>query len=153
VGKKVALGVISTNWKYKEAALKIIYKQTEKSLSKQQPTTQESLEGLLKCATSAVSSTCREKVIKVFNVALSLFNLIVSSTQVERGGVETLKKGVTERDIVLRLLQKSEEGNTRVTNKIHEALLDFSFHPKIGEAQVTSFVLARITAHNRAGGK
>jgi hypothetical protein len=47
-------------------------------------------------------------------------------------------------------MQKSEEGNTRITNKIHECLLDFSFHPKIGEAHVASFILQRIQSHNKA---
>jgi hypothetical protein len=45
------------------------------------------------------------------------------------------------RNICAKLLQKSEEGNTRLTNKIHEVLLDFSFHPKLGEAHVSSFIL------------
>ena len=31
-----------------------------------------------------------------------------------------------------------------MTNKIHECLLDFSFHPKIGEAHVSSFILQRL---------
>jgi hypothetical protein len=46
-------------------------------------------------------------------------------------------------------LQRSEEGNTRLTNKIHESLLDFSFHPRIGEAHVSSFILQRINSHNK----
>jgi hypothetical protein len=37
-----------------------------------------------------------------------------------------------------------------MTNKIHECLLDFSFHPKIGEAHVASFILQRIQAHYKA---
>ena len=32
---------------------------------------------------TAVSLTCREKVIKVFNVSLQLFNLMVSSSKVD----------------------------------------------------------------------
>lgn len=52
--------------------------------------------------------------------------------------------------MVLKLLQKSEEGNTRITNKIHEALLDLSYNPEVGEALTSSFILQRIQAHNRA---
>lgn len=52
-----------------------------------------------------------------------------------------LKNAIVERNIVLKLLQKSEEGNTRITNKIHESLLDLSFNPEIGEALASSFLL------------
>lgn len=34
-GRKLALGLIALNWKNKETALKIIYKQTEKYLNKE----------------------------------------------------------------------------------------------------------------------
>jgi len=34
-GRKIALGLIAVNWKYKEVALKLIYKQTEKFLTKE----------------------------------------------------------------------------------------------------------------------
>ena len=40
---------------------------------------------------------------------------------------------ITEEEVVPKLLLKSEESNTRLTNKIHETLLDLSYHPKIGE--------------------
>jgi len=33
-------------------------------------------------------------------------------------------------------LAKSEETNTRVTNKIHEALLDLAYHGSIGDEPV-----------------
>ena len=36
-----------------------------------------------------------------------------------------------------------------MTNKIHECLLDYSFHPRIGEAHVASFILQRINSHNK----
>lgn len=34
-GRKIALGLLAVNWKFKELALKIIYKQTEKFLTKE----------------------------------------------------------------------------------------------------------------------
>lgn len=66
------------------------------------------------------------------------------------GQTDVLRNAIVEKNIVLKLLQKSEEGNTRVTNKIHESLLDLSFNPEIGEALTSSFILQRIQAHNRA---
>ena len=44
-------------------------------------------------------------------------------------------------------MAKSEESNTRVTNKIHEALLDLSYQPKIGEDLVASAILTQIKSH------
>lgn len=65
--------------------------------------------------------------------------------------LNTFKNAIIhERNVLHKLLLKSEEGNTRITNKIHEILLDFSFHPGIGEVHVASFVLARLNSHNRA---
>lgn len=61
-----------------------------------------------------------------------------------------LKDVIIERNIVSKLLLKGEEGNTRLTNKIHETLLDLSFHPKIGEAHASSFILQRIHTHNKS---
>jgi hypothetical protein len=102
------------------------------------------------CA-AAVGLTCKEKVMKVFSVSLQLLNLLVSSTKIEKSGATTqLKNTIVEKNFILKLLQKSEEGNTRNTNKIHECLLDLSFNPEIGEALVSSFILQRIQAHNRA---
>jgi len=76
---------------------------------------------------------------------------LVSSTKIEKTGAsDVLKNAIVEKNIVLKLLQKSEEGNTRITNKIHESLLDLSFNPEIGEALTSSFILQRIQAHNRA---
>lgn len=78
-------------------------------------------------------------------------NLLVSSAKIEKTGAsDVLKNSIVEKNIVLKLLQKSEEGNTRITNKIHESLLDLSFNPAIGEALTSSFILQRIQAHNRA---
>lgn len=76
------------------------------------------------------------------NISLQLLNFIITSPKIEKiKAIETFKNTFINRLIVLKLLQKSEEGNTRMTNKIHECLLDFSFHPKIGEAHVSSFIL------------
>jgi len=100
----------------------------------------------------AISLFCREKVIKVFSIALQLLNLLIGSSRLEKeGSAELLKNRIVERNIVLKLLQKSEEGNTRITNKIHESLLDLSFNPQVGEAMTSAFILQRIQAHNRAG--
>mgnify|MGYP003316051896 CR=1 FL=1 len=104
-----------------------------------------SLQELTSACISAVSLTCKEKVIKVFTVSLQLMNLVVSSQKVEKEGAsEVLKNTIVEKNVVLKLLQKSEEGNTRMTNKIHESLLDLSFNPEIGEALASSFILQRI---------
>jgi len=48
---------------------------------------------------------------------------------------------------VTKLLVKSEESNTRITNKIHEALLDLSYHPKIGEDFIANSLIAQIQSH------
>lgn len=96
----------------------------------------------MKASTIAVDLTCKEKVIKVFNLSLQLLNLLTTSPKVEQQGiVDSFKNVIIERNIVAKLLQKGEEGNTRLTNKIHEALLDLSFHPKFGEAHASSFIL------------
>jgi hypothetical protein len=49
--------------------------------------------------------------------------------------------------IVSKLLLKSEESNTRITNKVHEALLDLSYHPKIGEDFVAKVLIQQICQH------
>jgi hypothetical protein len=100
---------------------------------------------LVKACTISIDATCKEKVIKVLNISLQLLNLLITSAKLEQSkAIEVFKNTFIERNIVTKLLQKSEEGNTRMTNKIHECLLDFSFHPKIGEAHVSSFILQRI---------
>lgn len=152
-GRKIALSFLALDWKYKELALKIIYKQTDKNLDVQARNEESthSIEDLVKASAAAVSLTSREKVIKVFSVSLQLLNLMISSQKVEKSGqTDVLRNAIVEKNIVLKLLQKSEEGNTRVTNKIHESLLDLSFNPEIGEALTSSFILQRIQAHNRA---
>ena len=39
---------------------------------------------MVKGALAAVSATCRDKIIKVFNLSLQLFNLVIQSTRVEK---------------------------------------------------------------------
>ena len=96
----------------------------------------------MRACVAAIGLTCREKVIKVFSVSLQLLNLLINSTKIEKSdAAEVLKNTIIEKNIVLKLLQKSEEGNTRITNKIHESLLDLSFNPEIGEALTSSFIL------------
>ena len=48
------------------------------------------------------------------------------------------------------MLLKSEESHTRVTNKIHEALLDLSYIEQIGETMVATAVIDLIMKHNQA---
>ena len=145
-GRKVAVAIIAQEWKYKEIALRMIYKQAEKYLDMTNKVDQSrSLETMTRACTSAVAQTCREKVIKVFSVSLQLLNIMISSTKIEKlGGSVALKDTIVEKNVVLKLLQKSEEGNTRITNKIHETLLDLSYNPEIGEALTSSFILQRI---------
>ena len=78
---------------------------------------------------AAVSTTCREKVIKVFNISLQLFNMIVQSSKVEKdfAAFNKVQKSLTDEQIVAKLLLKCEESSTRLTNKIHEALLDLCY--------------------------
>ena len=85
-GRKVALCLVSQNWQYKELALKFVFRTSEKFLIRAEVsgamafTLCEMVDGTL----AAVSLTCRDKVIKVFNVSLQLFNMVVQSSRVER---------------------------------------------------------------------
>ena len=133
-GRKITIALIAADWKYKEMAVKYVSKQTEKMLAKTN-TSPVDLIGIVEAATCTVAVTCREKVMKVFNSSLSLFNILVSSTKIQQDPqtINTFKDTATREEIIPKLLLKSEESNTRLTNKIHEALLDLSYHPKIGE--------------------
>lgn len=85
-GRKVALCLVSQNWQHKELALKFVFRTSEKFLTRAEVcgamafTLCEMVDGTL----AAVSLTCRDKVIKVFNVSLQLFNMVVQSSRVER---------------------------------------------------------------------
>lgn len=86
---------------------------------------------------------------KVFNVSIHLFNLIISSSKIDQDAASMgiFLQSIQEEEIIPKLLLKSEESNTRLTNKIHEALLDLSYHPKIGEGLVSQSILERIEQH------
>jgi len=64
-----------------------------------------------------------------------MFNLIISSSKIDQdfSSIAIFHQMIVQEEIIPKLLLKSEESNTRLTNKIHEALLDLSYHPKIGE--------------------
>lgn len=146
-GRKAALCLCSVHWKQKEVALRQVLKQTERGLAKADE--REDLRALIKAAVAAVSMTCLEKVIKVLNIAITLFGSIVQAQKVEQDAVlsQTLKEAIIEHQIVGKLLQKSEESNTVVTKKIHEALLDLSYNPKVGEDLVAHSILQQIAQH------
>lgn len=145
-GRKITIALIAADWKYKEMGVKYISKQTEKMLAK---AGNIDIRGLVEAGTCAVGVTCREKVMKVFNLSLQLFNILVSSSKIQQDPVsmQIFKDTMMREGIVPKLLLKSEESNTRLTNKIHEALLDLSYHPKIGEDIVASAILQRIEEH------
>ena len=83
-GRKIALGLLAINFKYKEIAMKIILKHAEKMLS---PTTttdgQFNICEFVRACAVAVDMTCKEKVIKVFNLCLQLLTLLITSAKVE----------------------------------------------------------------------
>ena len=72
---------------------------------------------------------------KVFNVSLHMFNLMISSSKIDQdpASIAIFRQMIAQEEIIPRLLLKSEESNTRLTNKIHESLLDLSYQPKVGE--------------------
>lgn len=43
-----------------------------------------------------------------------------------------------------KIIQRSEEGNSRLCSKIHDLVMDFSFHPQIGEEISMSVLNERI---------
>lgn len=104
---------------------------------------------VVEACSAAVGQTCREKVIKVFNVSLHMLNLMISSSKVDQdpASIAIFLQMITEEEVVPKLLLKSEESNTRLTNKIHETLLDLSYHPKIGEDLTALAILQRIEQH------
>jgi hypothetical protein len=67
-GRKVAVGLIAVDWKIKELAIKYIYKKFEKAMAKSD--LNMDLNELVQAAAATVSVTCRERVMKVFNVSL-----------------------------------------------------------------------------------
>jgi hypothetical protein len=74
-GRKIALGLMAVNFKFKEMAMKIIVKHSEKHLQASpdgEDTYQSNsnINELVKACTVAVDMTCKEKVVKVFNLCL-----------------------------------------------------------------------------------
>ena len=63
-------------------AVKFMTKRLEKLLAKPDSTT--ALSEVVEACTAAVGQTCREKVIKVFNVSLHLFSLMISSSKIDQ---------------------------------------------------------------------
>ncbi len=61
---------------------------------------------IVTASTIAMDETCKEKVIKVFNLSLLIFNMFVGSQKVEQQqkSIETFTKLVTERNIIFKLL-------------------------------------------------
>ena len=105
---------------------------------------------LVQAAVATVSVTCREKVMKVFNISLQLFHSLITSSKIDQDpkAISVFIQLLQTEEIVRKLLLKSEESNTRLTNKIHEALLDLSYHPKIGEELVSLAILEQIDLHH-----
>lgn len=106
-GRKIALGLIAMNFKFKEIAVKIILKHAEKILSP--GTTNDSsfnISEFVRTCTVAIDLTCKDKVIKVFNHSLQLLNLLITSPKVESSvaASENFKRVFTERSITLKLL-------------------------------------------------
>ena len=99
---------------------------------------------IIKASTAAVRETCQDKVLKVFNASLQLFNLFVSSAKLEQ-----FLRFIADAELVPKFLAKTEDGNVRVISKVHEALIDFAFHPSIGEGFVATYLIARIAFHNK----
>ena len=63
-------------------AIKYLTKKLEKVLAK--PDATSNMCDVVEACTAAVGQTCREKVMKVFNVSLHLFNLMISSSKVDQ---------------------------------------------------------------------
>jgi len=142
------LGLIAADWKIKEMAIKVMTKRLEKLLAKADTST--ALVEVVEACSAAVGQTAREKVMKVFNVSLHMLNLMISSSKVDQdpASIAMFLQMITEEEVVPKLLLKSEESNTRLTNKIHETLLDLSYHPKIGEDLVALAILQRVEQHH-----
>ena len=86
---------------------------------------------------------------KVFNVSLHMLNLMISSSKIDQDSqaIAVFRQMITQEEVIPKLLLKSEESNTRLTNKIHETLLDLSYHPKVGEDLASQAIIERIVEH------
>ena len=73
--------MIAADWKIKEMAIKHVHKKFEKSMAKTDMNMD--LIELVQAAVATVSVTCREKVMKVFNVSLQLFHSLITSSKID----------------------------------------------------------------------
>ena len=148
--------LVATNWQYKEHAMKFVFRTIDKYLTRVEITQSSfafTITEMVDAAMAAVSATSKEKVIKVFNISLQLFNMVVQSSRVQKDfpAMAKVKSCLKKEFIISKFLAKSEETNTRVTNKIHEALLDLSYHSAIGDEPVVREVFSMIKKHNEGG--
>ena len=81
-GRKVATALIAADWKMKEMAVKHMTKRLEKFLAKADSTA--NLAEVVEACSAAIGQTCREKVMKVFNVSLHMLNLMISSSKIDQ---------------------------------------------------------------------
>lgn len=82
-------------------------------------------------------------------MGMTIFNFLVSSSKLEEKGLDIFVRMVTEFEIITKLLEKSEEGNNRISSKAQEGLIDFSFHPMIGEGFVSTYLISRLESHQK----
>ena len=141
-GIKTALGVISIWWKFGEEALKHIIKNTPSKIESDM----DFLDSI-KAWSTACNLTVQNKVMKVFNTWVAIFNQLVSNPELEEKGIDVFVCNVTEYELICKLLERSEEGNARISSKAQEAVIDFSFHPSIGESFVTTYIISRLESH------
>ena len=72
---------------------------------------------------------------------------MIGSKYIEEKGLECFVRNTTDLDIISKLLVKSEDGNARSVSKVHEAVMDFSYHPGIGEGFAATYLISRIHNH------
>ena len=141
-GMKTALGVISISWKFREEALKHIIKNIPNKLESDMD-----FLDTIKAWSTVCNLTVQDKVMKVFNAWVAIFNQLVSNTKLEEKGIDVFVRNVAEYELISKLLERSEEGNARISSKAQEALIDFSFHPSIGEGFVSTYIISRLESH------
>ena len=141
-GMKTALGVISISWKFREEALKHIIKNTPNKLESDMDFL-DTIQAWL----TACNLTVQDKVMKVFNAWVAIFNQLVSNSKLEEKGIDVFVRNITEYELISKLLERSEEGNSRISSKAQEAVIDFSFHPSIGEGFASIYIFSRLQNH------
>lgn len=75
---------------------------------------------------------------------MALFSLLIKSKELEEFGTDLLIKGILHYDLIHKIIQRSEDSNSWLCSKIHDLLMDFSFHPLIGEEITMSVLNERI---------